>query len=271
MTNASGRLATAAILLPVLIGLIWFLPPLFFFVGVAAAILRVQYEFYLLALRNVMARGVGLAAGGIWLVCGYMGQASTPILLSLCLALILFILASFREVQTALSDAATLSLGLIYPTGCLAYLILIRTAPGDLGPPFILSLLAIVWGGDAAAYYAGRAFGKHKLAPVVSPNKTVEGAIGGLCGSLAAGLLASRLFHLPFAGMAMIAIPLLVGGIGQLGDLVESMFKRSAGVKDSGSLIPSHGGLFDKLDSVAFAAPLFYYLIQFLSVPTSLK
>ncbi len=271
MTNASGRLLTAAILLPILVGLIWFLPPLFFFVGVAAAILRVQYEFYLLALHNATARGVGLAAGGLWLIGVYLGQASTSILLLLCMALLLFVLVSFREIQTALSDAATLALGLIYPTGCLGYLILIRTVPGDLGPPLILSLLAIVWGGDAAAYYAGRAFGRHKLAPIVSPNKTIEGAIGGLCGSLVAGLLACRLFHLPFEGMATIAMPLWVGGIGQLGDLVESMCKRSAGVKDSGSLIPSHGGLFDKLDSVAFAAPLFYYLVEFLSVPASLK
>jgi phosphatidate cytidylyltransferase len=224
-----------------------------------------------LALRNVMARGVGLAAGSIWLVCVYIGQGSTPILLSLCMGLLLFVLLSFREIRTALSEAAILSLGLIYPTACLGYLILIRTIPGDLGPALILSLLMIVWGGDAAAYYAGRAFGKHKLAPIISPNKTIEGAIGGLGGSLAAGLLADRLFDLPFAGAAIFAVPLCVGGIGQLGDLVESMFKRSAGVKDSGSLIPSHGGLFDKLDSVAFAAPLFYYSTQFLSAPALLK
>ncbi len=173
-------------------------------------------------------------------------------------------LSTLHEIEKTLSKSALLFFGIAYVAGFLSYLILIRQH--SLGRELIFFILIMTWGGDAGAYYVGRALGKHKLAPRVSPNKTIEGALGGL-GIGFLGGAAAKLSFLPFFSWGdLIALSLLLGVFGQLGDLVESMLKRSAGVKDSSALVPAHGGLFDKLDSIAFAAPLlYYYLILFKS------
>jgi phosphatidate cytidylyltransferase len=125
----------------------------------------------------------------------------------------------------------------------------------------VLVLMGTIWAGDAAAYYGGRALGRHKLAPTISPNKTVEGSIAGLAGSVLAGVgLGSLLLSFP---IALLAIASFAAGIaGQLGDLAESALKRSAGVKDSSSLLPGHGGMLDRLDSLLFAAPVFFWFFH---------
>src|SRR5207244_2657146 len=120
----------------------------------------------------------------------------------------------------------------------------------------ILLLFAIIWSGDTAAYYGGRAFGRHRLAPKVSPKKTIEGAIAGLLGSIAAGVIGGVWF-LGEPWPELIWISAATAVTGQLGDLAESVIKRSAGVKDSSSILPGHGGILDRLDSLFFAAPVF--------------
>ncbi len=123
----------------------------------------------------------------------------------------------------------------------------------------VLLLVAIIAVGDSAAYYGGRMFGRHALAPKISPKKTVEGAIVGLVASMLTGGIAGVFF----LGEPWLSITLISGAaamIGQIGDLAESAMKRSAGVKDSSSLLPGHGGILDRLDSVLFAAPVFYWL-----------
>ena len=147
---------------------------------------------------------------------------------------------------------------------------------------FILLILCFAWGGDTAAYFAGRAFGKHKLAPVVSPHKTVEGAIGGVCGSIAAGMVLTLVYALLSARYHVITINVqpyhylilaVMGGIasvlGILGDLFASAVKRQVGIKDYGTIFPGHGGILDRFDSVMFIAPFvsiavrfFFYIIQ---------
>jgi phosphatidate cytidylyltransferase len=132
------------------------------------------------------------------------------------------------------------------------------------GGDLLLFLFGILWVGDTTAMWIGSAIGKRKLAPAVSPNKTVEGFLGGLVGAVAVGILMSfwlfepvRLYHL-----LLIAVGCSV--FGQLGDLVESMWKRSLGIKDSSSIIPGHGGILDRFDSLLFAAPFMYaYMIFF--------
>ena len=143
-------------------------------------------------------------------------------------------------------------------------------------------ILCFAWGGDTAAYFAGRAFGKHKLAPVVSPHKTVEGAIGGVCGSIAAGMVLTLVYALLSARYHVITfhvqpyhylILAVMGGIasvlGILGDLFASAVKRQMGIKDYGTIFPGHGGILDRFDSVMFVAPFvsiavrfFFYIIQ---------
>ena len=147
---------------------------------------------------------------------------------------------------------------------------------------FILLILCFAWGGDTAAYFAGRAFGKHKLAPVVSPHKTVEGAIGGVFGSIAAGLVLTLVYALlsqrynvitiqvkPYHYLILAVMGAIASVLGILGDLFASAIKRQVGIKDYGTIFPGHGGILDRFDSVMFIAPFvsiavrfFFYIIQ---------
>jgi phosphatidate cytidylyltransferase len=118
--------------------------------------------------------------------------------------------------------------------------------------------LALNWFGDSAAYYTGRAFGKHRLAPVISPKKSWEGAIGAVAGSIVFGLIYMGYFQPQTTHWKIALIALIANVAGQLGDLAESAMKRGAGVKDSGSILPGHGGLLDRVDSSLFAVPVVY-------------
>jgi phosphatidate cytidylyltransferase len=130
-----------------------------------------------------------------------------------------------------------------------------------LSRELVLFLLVIIWVGDSAAYYGGRAFGRHPLAPRISPKKTVEGAIAGLLGSmLVGGFVGVAFLGEPWLSVTLISAATAVAG--QVGDLAESAMKRSAGVKDSSSILPGHGGILDRLDSLFFAAPVFYWLFN---------
>jgi phosphatidate cytidylyltransferase len=164
--------------------------------------------------------------------------------------------ASSRDVETALADISGTLFGVMYVAGLSGYFLLIREF--EMGHAWILFLFVIVWLGDIGAYYGGRSLGKTKLAPSVSPNKTVEGAVSGLLGSLVGASL-MQIFLLPEVSLVVCLIVALVCGIiGQFGDLAESLLKRNTGVKDSGSLIPGHGGVLDRIDSLLFAGPAFY-------------
>lgn len=269
MKFKQSRLATAVVLVPILYLLIRTLPPFLFFLFTAAVILRVQYEFYQLFFRDRPQESVyvGLAFGFILSSYFYYehpmaGGIPVPfefVFVSLLIGVLLFHLFFFREIKTTLVDSAVLFFGVAYVSGCLSYLLLVHRMTE--GSALIVFLLMMIWGGDAGAYYVGRSMGKRKLYPEVSPNKTVAGSVGGLLGSFVAGALAKFGLISLFSWSDLLFLSLLLGSFGQLGDLAESMLKRSAGVKDSSALIPAHGGLLDKLDSVAFAAPVFYYYL----------
>ena len=146
---------------------------------------------------------------------------------------------------------------------------------------FILLILCFAWGGDTAAYFAGRAFGKHKLAPIVSPHKTVEGAGGGVLGSMAAGCVLTLVYSLlsarhnvlsiqvqPRHYLVLLGMGAVASVLGILGDLFASSVKRQVGIKDYGTIFPGHGGILDRFDSVMFIAPFvciavryFFYLL----------
>jgi phosphatidate cytidylyltransferase len=142
-----------------------------------------------------------------------------------------------------------------------------ETSLSNTGGRLILALYLITWMGDSAAYFVGSLFGRHKLAPQVSPKKTWEGAFGNLAGNVLAALLIKAFVCIQWSVVDAVAIGLLLGVFGTLGDLVESTWKRSAGVKDSnmgGLAIPGHGGMLDRLDSLIFAAPALYAYVHFI-------
>jgi phosphatidate cytidylyltransferase len=140
----------------------------------------------------------------------------------------------------------------VYVGGCMASLALVR----DFNPTgaWVFLTMALAWGSDTAAYFVGRKFGKTKLAPRISPKKTLEGSAGGLAASVLGAVAMS--FFLPGLGpIDAIALGILAGAAGQAGDLLVSVLKRSSGVKDSGGILPGHGGILDRVDSLAFTAP----------------
>ena len=150
---------------------------------------------------------------------------------------------------------------LVFPVWALTHAVLfLGSSHGLLA---LLYLLLVIWVCDTAAYLFGSAFGKRKLAPAISPNKSVEGFLAGLVSSLLVSMAFYSLSSLDWSLSFIASAGLIIAFAGQLGDLAESLLKRGASVKDSGSLIPGHGGMLDRIDSLLFAIPVFYYLLQF--------
>ena len=147
-------------------------------------------------------------------------------------------------------------LGIIYIPLSLALLVVLRNEPD--GMVFIFLLLAIIFAGDTSAFYVGSYLGRHKLSPAISPGKTVEGALGGLGGNLLAGSIGVGFFMPSIDWGAAILFFLAAGLAGQVGDLFESEMKRSSDIKDSGGLLPGHGGFLDRIDALLFASPVAY-------------
>jgi phosphatidate cytidylyltransferase len=147
-----------------------------------------------------------------------------------------------------------------------AFVVGLRVIPGENGPDLLLLAMVCVTLSDAGAYYVGSAFGTHRMAPVVSPKKSWEGAAGGVLGSLAGALVAHVWFFQRLPLWHAMALGILLCAAGISGDLAESMLKRAVGVKDSSALLPGHGGVLDRIDSLLVAAPvLYYYWIVFLA------
>lgn len=154
------------------------------------------------------------------------------------------------------------SLGFIYCGAMPAFAVNLLSLPN--GESWFAGLLAIVFAGDTTAYFAGRFFGKHKLHEIISPKKTVEGSLGSLVGAAIAGLIMAKFFIPEVHFAAMIALALVTNLFAQVGDLFESLLKRVSDVKDSGGIMPGHGGILDRLDGVYFAAPVYLGLAIYL-------
>jgi len=164
--------------------------------------------------------------------------------------------------RASLSEASFNILAVLYSVVLLSYLYLLRQLPNGLQWTFLTIFL--VWSTDIGAYLIGRQFGRHLLAPHVSPKKTVEGSLGGLLSSIAVALVLWSIVGRA-SWMLYVTLAVIIAISGQIGDLFESALKRSAGIKDSGKLIPGHGGILDRFDSLIFALPLVYYGVTLLS------
>jgi len=174
----------------------------------------------------------------------------------------LHFLYRLRDISTVSHELSLVITAFMYIPFLTTHLMMIRLLP--LGSSWLLLIMLIVMTNDAAAYYIGSAFGKHRLYEAVSPKKSIEGALGGLGGSLVGAFLAKHVFFSQLGYTDIIVTALVIGIIGQLGDLFESLLKRSFKVKDSGSIFPGHGGVLDRMDSILFAAPVTYYYAVYL-------
>jgi phosphatidate cytidylyltransferase len=252
------RLATALVLIPLVTWIILAGPQWVFVSAVAAVALLAFYEYDQIAARESEVRAglPGMAAGLVLLL------GPEPGLVVVLAALAGLVLAlRVRDLAHAMPSAAVFLLGVVYIFGSWRCAIELRA----INHHWLMFSMLISWAGDTAALYVGRAMGRHKLAPRVSPAKTWEGAVGSVIGGVLAGT-AYAYYLLPEASLAA-ALGLAAAGnvAGQAGDLCESALKRGAGVKDSGSTLPGHGGWLDRTDSSLFAIPVVYALLHFLT------
>ncbi len=260
------RLISALCILPPLILLVRYGSAIHFLFLLMLVIGMALMEFY----RMLAAKGfpcwawLGVTFGLLLPLAFYLGgEASHAAVASVIMLALITGLFTRQDLIISVQSAAFTLLGVFYIGWLLSYVILLRQLAD--GPDYVFYIFAVVWLGDAAAWCVGSLAGRHKLAPTISPRKTVEGAIGGLVGSLCGAIVAGfwLLDHLTFAQGLGIGGMLAV--LGQLGDLSESLFKRSAGVKDSGALIPGHGGILDKIDGILFGAPALYYYVLYVT------
>jgi phosphatidate cytidylyltransferase len=183
----------------------------------------------------------------------------TPLLLTSAVVLSLIGLLERRQKEGVFTGWVWTIAGILYIGWLLSYLVALRGLDG--GRNWVFFVLFVTWVSDTTAFLIGRRFGRHKLAPGVSPTKTWEGAIGGLCGAVVMSILffSPTHFQLPLTYWQIVVLGILVSIFGQVGDLVESLLKRNMGVKDAGKLMPGHGGILDRIDSIIFAGVVVYY------------
>jgi phosphatidate cytidylyltransferase len=199
----------------------------------------------------------GVELGRRWQIIGESG--TTVALLGAVVAPGLYYLFRFRDIPSVAARLTATITGIVYAGFLTTYLALFkRLAPMSEGGHFVILVLVIAWLADTGGYFAGRFLGKAKLYEAVSPKKTWAGAWGGIAGSLAGVLVMKLLFLDWLSWFDVFAIAVVGGVLGQLGDLTESLLKRSVGVKDSGALLPGHGGILDRIDAVLFIAPFVY-------------
>jgi phosphatidate cytidylyltransferase len=265
-----ARILTAVVLLPVLIASILIDQlAIVFCVLVAAAIVLGEFEFWLLARKKQVRADTtaGLLSTLALLTIFYFTTRNQLDLLMIQFVLLLLILGSLTAamLRGAPYDRMILSVGVtvlsvMYVALLGGHLIAVRVGFSPALSRHLLSFFFLVtFGSDAAAYYGGRAFGRHKLAPNVSPGKTWEGAAAGMLASLLLAVASHYWFFLNLPLKFALALAAVMNVLGVLGDLTESALKRSAGAKDTAQLLPGHGGVLDRIDSLLFNAPVIYY------------
>lgn len=264
------RWLTALVIIPPFILLILKGSPLIFAIvlfGVAALCL---WEYFRITFRDhspevpIIYHGLGYLSGAM-VVFGAYRQSEIVMMTVLAVNLIAVAVMSifrFKVNHDAPLVAVKQVFGVLYIPFLISFIIMLR-ASSD-GPYWVLFLFWVVAWGDTGALYVGSLWGRHKLCEAVSPKKTVEGAVGGLTANLVFAWIFKWLFFDTMTGLTCTLFALIVGAVGQIGDLFESEFKRAAGVKDSSMLLPGHGGLMDRLDAILLASPIAFMLKEYL-------
>ena len=251
------RLLTAAVLIPFILYVVY-LGQNWLLFGVTALVALICFSEY-----SGLAAGYGVTKPGpVGYAAGLLVLAMKPedgyLILTLVAIIALSLVLRLDDLHQALPQAAFLLFGIIYIFGAWKFAILLRAS----SPHWLAFALILNWVGDGFAYYIGKSFGRHRLATKISPNKTWEGSLASLAGSILFGVLyLSRTLSVPMLEAAALTAAANIAG--QAGDLAESALKRGAGVKDSSTLLPGHGGMLDRVDSSLFALPVVYLKLYF--------
>ncbi len=271
LTPLRQRVFTAVLGIPLIVAVVGF-GPSWLFVGLILTLVLVgQWELYRMFARvGVRAdTGSGLLLGSLVVLAFAFDGAARPWLVPLALSLAVAgsLALGLRRVVGPRLDWAGIALtllGICYCAWLLGHAIWLRALPHGAG--LTLLVLGVTWCGETAAYFVGRRWGRCKLAPHISPGKTIEGGIAQVVASIGAALLASLSAPLPaITPIHGLGVGVTLGVLGQAGDLAESFLKRGAETKDASGLIPGHGGLLDRLDSLLFNVPALYYYVKFLA------
>lgn len=268
VTNLKQRLVTSLILIPVVILATWFDEP-FSWLTLGAVIWGglALFEFYRLVNNSTLEIRPLTVFGIIWgmvLVASpnFTGAIPPATIMTTGVVLSLVWLLFRKRKESAFGAWAWTTAGVMYVGLLLSYLVALRLLPDGAGWVFLV--LFSTFASDSAAFFAGSLWGRHRLAPNISPHKTWEGAVGGLAGGMLVAPLVTLVFSLPVSWVETVILGLLVSAFGQMGDLAESLFKRNMKAKDSGNSIPGHGGCLDRMDSVVFASIVVYYYVLWL-------
>lgn len=259
------RVATAAVGVPLIVGAIWLGTPwldtvvgLLALVGTAEALSLCQKAGLRPVSPLALAGTAGLVASASW------GHPLHPVAVGgLVLATFAFLLIRGSPTSALANGAATIATPL-YVGGLFSFALPLRGLPE--GREWLLLAVLGTFAVDTSAYLVGTFWGRHRLAPSISPGKTWEGAMGGLAGGVGASLALVAVLGLPLSWPGTATLGLGIGLLAQVGDLAQSLLKRSAGVKDAGKLLPGHGGVLDRLDSVVFVLPIVYYGVEWLGI-----
>jgi phosphatidate cytidylyltransferase len=262
-SNLTIRLLTAAVVVPLLLALLFLGPSWGFFVlVVAASAVGASELFGMTHPGDRVAQAIGVLLSVAISLAVYFGAGDPRVLLTAIFLVpvvgILMPLWRLGEIPTAGLRTMANVAGPFYIGGLLTSIALLRRDQGDVGPHFVVMTLTFAWLGDTGGYFFGRFLGKTKLYERVSPKKTRAGFVGSLVGS-ALGAVVAHFWYLPSIPLAhAVPLALFAGALGQLGDLVESLLKRSTKIKDSGWIVPGHGGLLDRIDALLIVSPVVY-------------
>lgn len=263
-SNLASRLATAAVGVPALLALLYLGPAWGFYVLVAIAGAVGAFELFAMTHPNDrVAQLVGVATCLGTSVCVYFRNDDARVLITVLLVApllgMLTVLWRLGDIKTTALRVMAGSFGPLYVGGCLTTLALLRKdQAGFDGAGYVVLALGLAWASDTGGYFAGKHLGKHKLYEAVSPKKTIEGSVGGLLGAVLVAVVAHFWFLKSLPLLHAIALGVVGAMLGQLGDLGESLLKRSTGVKDSGAILPGHGGILDRVDALMITATVVY-------------
>ena len=270
-SNLKVRLLTAAVVVPPLLWLLFRGPAWgFFLLVLVATAIAADELFRMTHPADGVARAIGVLTTLAVSASLYLKSSDprVPLTLLFVVPLLGLLVPLWRlgEIPSAASRTFAGVTGPFYIGGLLVALALMRRDAGSVGPHYVFLCLTFAWLADTGGYFFGRFLGKRKLYEAVSPKKTRAGFVGALIGAEASALLAHFVYLPSIPLLHVLPLGLVAGALGQLGDLVESLLKRSTGIKDSGSIVPGHGGMLDRIDALIVVAPVVYLYILWVGV-----